>query len=144
MSETTVTILVTVITALGSVITGLFGWLARKGVSFVDAKTKLLDETHERERKETLKQRIVDAVTLTARATMQTYVDEIKKKRADGKLTKEESTEAFRRTADQALGLLKQEGVEIGREALGVVVEAVVGKLKVEQKNGLRGEVKAG
>jgi hypothetical protein len=35
-----------------------------------------------------------------------------------------------------------QEGIEIGREVLGVVVEAVVGKLKLE-KNGLRGEAKA-
>jgi hypothetical protein len=139
MSETTATVLVAAIAALGSVITALIGWLARKGVEYVDSKTKVLDEANDLARKESLKKKIIDTVTLVARATMQTYVDEVKARHADGKLTKEESAEAFRRTMDQALALLKQEGIEIGRETLGVVVEAVVGKLKLE-KNGLRGE----
>jgi len=81
-------------------------------------------------------------VTLVARATMQTYVDEVKAKNVDGKLTKEEAAEAFRRTVDQSLDLLKREGIEVGKDVLGVVVEAVVGKLKVG-KNGPRGEAKA-
>ena len=135
MDETTATILVAAITALGSVVTALFGWLTRKAVQYADAKTKILDEEHETERKESLKNKIVDTVTLAARSTMQTYVDEIKAKKADGKLTKEEAAEAFRRTADQATALLKREGVEIGRELLAITVEAVVGKLKLEGKN---------
>jgi len=143
MSETTATVLVAAITALGSVITALVGWLAKKGLDYADAKTKFLDETHELERKESIKQKIIDTVTLAARATMQTYVDEIKARKADGKLTKEEAAEAFRRTADQALALLKQEGVEVGREVLSVVVEAVVGTLKLERKNGVGGEATA-
>jgi hypothetical protein len=86
----------------------------------------------------------VDAVTLAARATMQTYVDEVKARNADGKLTKEEAAEAFRRTVDQSLDLLKREGIEVGKDILAVVVEAVVGKLKVEsRKNGSRDEAKA-
>ena len=144
MSETTATILVAAITALGSIVTALIGWLARKGVNFMDQKTKVLDEASALQRKEAIKNKIVDAVTLAARATMQTYVDEVKARNADGKLTKEEAAVAFRRTVDQSLDLLKREGIEIGKDVLAVVVEAVVGKLKVEsRKNGSRDEAKA-
>ena len=139
MSETTVTIIVALITTLGSVAVALFGWLAKKGVDYVDAKTKVLDEASELERKETLKRKVVDTVTLVARATMQTYVDTVKAKNADGKLTKEEASEAFKQTVDKSLELLRREGVEVGKDLLGVVVEAVVGKIKLE-KNALRGE----
>jgi hypothetical protein len=142
MSETTATIIVAAITALGSVITALIGWLARKGMNYLDEKTKILDEASEIQRKEAIKNKIVDTITLVARATMQTYVDEVKSRNADGKLTKEEAAEAFRRTVDQSLDLLKREGIEIGKDVLGLTVEAVVGKLKVE-KNGSRGEAKA-
>jgi|GEM_PF-6920212 len=142
MSETTVTIIVAVIAALGSAITALIGWLARKGMNYVDKKTKVLDEASQVQRKEAIKSKIVDTVTLVARATMQTYVDEVKTRKADGKLTKEEASEAFKRTIDQSLDLLKQEGIEVGKDLLGVVVEAVVGKLKVE-KNSPRGEAAA-
>ncbi|MBI2192013.1 MAG: hypothetical protein HYU36_08520 [Planctomycetes bacterium] len=142
MSETTATIIVAVITALGSVITALFGWLARKGMNYLDEKTKVLDEAGELQRKEAIKSKIVDTVTLVARATMQTYVDNVKSRNADGKLTKEEAAEAFQRTVDQALELLKHEGIEVGKDVLGLTVEAVVGKLKVE-KNVSRGEAKA-
>jgi hypothetical protein len=103
MSETTAMVLVAAITALGSVITALIGWLARKGVTFLDEKTKVLDEASALQKKEAIKNKIVDAVTLAARATMQTYVDEVKAKNVDGKLTKEEAAEAFRRTVDQSL-----------------------------------------
>ena len=142
MSETTVTIIVAVIAALGSVITALIGWLARKGVNSMDQKTKVLDAATEVQRKEAIKNKIVDTVTLVARATMQTYVDEVRARNADGKLTKEEAAEAFRRTLDQSLELLKRQGIEVGKDILAVMVEAVVGKLKVE-KNGLRGGAKA-
>lgn len=146
MSETTVTIIVAVIGALGSVITAVIGWLAKKGVNFLDKKTSFMDEASKAQKKEVIKQKIVDAVTLAARSTMQTYVDAIKEKNADGKLTKEEAKEAFNKTRDTALFILKDEGIEIGKEMLGATVEAVVGKLKVEKdvlKNGLRGEAKA-
>jgi len=130
MSETTVTIIVAVIGALGSVITAAIGWLAKKGVNYLDTKTKFMDDAGKLQQKETVKQKIVDAVTLAARSTMQTYVDAIKQKNADGKLTKEEAKEAFNKTRDTALSILKDEGIEIGKELLGTTVEAVVGKLK--------------
>lgn len=139
MSETTVTIIVAVITALGSVITALIGWLARRGVNYLDQKTKILDEANKIQKKEAMKQRIIDVVALVARSTMQTYVDELKEKSADGKLTKEEAREAFKRTFDKALSILKEDGIEVTKDMLTVIVEAVVGKLKLE-KNSLRGE----
>ena len=139
MSETTVTIVVALITTLGSVAVALFGWLAKRGVEYVDAKTKALDEASELERKESMKRKVVDTVTLVARATMQTYVDAVKERNADGKLTKEEAAEAFKQTVDKSLELLRRKGVEVGKDLLGVVVEAVVGKIKLE-KNALRGE----
>ncbi len=116
MNETTVTIIVAVITTLGSVAVALFGWLAKRGVEYVDAKTKVLDEASDLERKETLKRKVVDTVTLVARATMQTYVDAVREGNADGKLTKEEASEAFKQTVDKSLELLRREGVEVGKD----------------------------
>ena len=142
MNETTVTLIVAAITTLGSVVTGLFGWLARKGVGYIDRKTKVLDDASDLERKEAVKQKIVDTVTLVARATMQTYVDEVKARNSDGKLTKAEAAEAFQRTLDQSLDLLRREGIEVSREILAIVVESVVGKLKIE-KNGGNGQAAA-
>ena len=142
MDESTVNIIVVLITTLGSVIVALFGWLARRGVNYLDRKTSFLDEAGREQQKEALKQKVVDVVTLTARSTMQTYVDEMKAKSADGKLTKEEAKEAFKRTYEQALAILKADGVKVSKDMLGIAVEAVVGKLKLE-KNGQGGEVAA-
>jgi hypothetical protein len=139
MSETTVTIVVAVITTLGSVIAAGIGWLTRKGVNYIDQKTKIMDEASELQKKEAMKQKIIDVVTLSARATMQTYVDEIKAKSADGKLTKEEAAEAFKMTFTQALAMLKHDGIDVAKDVLAVAVEAVVGKLKTE-KNAVRDE----
>ena len=141
MTEQTVTIIVAVIAALGSTMTALIGWLAKRGVNYIDEKTKILDEASEIQRKETIKNKIVDTVTLVARSTMQTYVDEIKAKNEDGKLTKAEAGEAFRRTLDKSIELLRKDGVEVGRDVLEIVVEAVVGKIKSEKKQA--GEVTA-
>ena len=142
MDESTVNIIVVVITTLGSVLVALFGWLARRGVNYLDRKTTFLDEAEKAQQKESLKQKVVDVVTLTARSTMQTFVDEAKAKSADGKLTKEEAKEAFKRTFEQALAVLKADGVNVSKDLLGIVVEAVVGKLKLE-KNGVGGEAAA-
>ena len=65
MNETTATILVAVITALGPILTALFGWLVRKGVEYVDKRTKILDEVSAIQRKEAIKSKIVDTVTRT-------------------------------------------------------------------------------
>ena len=138
MSETSVTIIVAAITALGSVITALIGWLAKRGVNYLDKKTEIMDEASKVQQKEAIKKRIVDIVTLAARSTMQTYVDAIKAGNEDGKLTKEEADEAFKRTADTALSILKEEGIEVGRDVLDTVIEAVVGKLKTDVKNVVR------
>lgn len=140
MSETTVTIIVAVITTLGTVITAAIGWLARRGVNYLDQKTRVLDEAGELQKKEAMKQKVIDVVTLAARATMQTYVDEIKAKSADGKLTKEEASEAFKKTYGQALAILKQDGIEVTKDVLSVAVEAVVGKLKLERNFSARDE----
>lgn len=142
MDETIVNIIVVVITTLGSVLVALFSWLARRGVNYLDRKTSFLDEAEKEQHKEALKQKVVDVVTLTARSTMQTYVDEMKAKSADGKLTKDEAKEAFKKTFEQALSVLKADGISVSKDILAIVVEAVVGKLKLEAKNGVGGEVK--
>jgi hypothetical protein len=54
----------------------------------MDQKTKVLDEASALQKKEAIKNKIVDAVTLAARATMQTYVDEVKARNANGRLTR--------------------------------------------------------
>lgn len=128
-----ITVTVALITALGSVVTAIFGWLAKKGVNYVDTKTRLLDEETALFRKDAVKDRIVDTVTTVARATTQTYVDEMRDRSKDGKLSKEEASEAFRRTMDKSLELLKAEGIEVGKDVLAVVVESAVAKLKGEK-----------
>ena len=55
---------------------------------------------------------------------------QLKARNTDGKLTKEEAKEAFNKTCNTALSILKDEGIEVGKELLGTTVEAVVGKLK--------------
>ena len=133
MSESTVTIIVAVVTALGSVIAAVVGRLAWKGVNYLDQKTRFLDEANQIQTKESMKQRVVDIVTMVARSTMQTYVDELKDKSKDGKLSKEEAGEAFKRTFEQAADILRKERIGITKDFLGVVVEAVVSKLKQEK-----------
>ena len=142
MSESTVTIIVAVVTALGSVITALVGWLAKRGVDYLDKKTSVLDEASQLARKEALKERIVEVVTIAVRFTMQTFVDEAKAKSADGKLTAEERKEAFQKTFKTALDILKTEGIEVGKELLTAVIEAVVGGIKGAGKNSSAGEEK--
>jgi len=139
MEQNTVTIIVAVIAALGSVITALVGWLAKRGVDYLDKKTSVLDEASQLARKEALKERIVEVVTIAVRSTMQTFVDDIKAKSADGKLTPEERKEAFSKTYATALGILKSEGVEVGKELLGTTIEAVVGSLNGVPKNSPKG-----
>ena len=135
MSQTTVTIIVALIGALGSAITLFVGWLTRKGLSYLDAKTRFMDDANQLQKKEALKRRTVEAVELAVRSTMQTYVDELKAKNADGKLTEDEAKEAFRKAREAATGILKSEGLQVAKEALSATIEAVVGSLK----GGLKG-----
>ena len=128
-----ISVTVALITALGSVVTALFGWLAKKSVNYVDTKTRLLDEESAIFRKDAVKDRIVDTVTTVARATTQTYVDEVKDRNKDGRLSKEEAAEAFRRTIEKSKDLLAAEGIEVGKDVLAVVVESAVAKLKGEK-----------
>ncbi len=93
LAEISVAVTVALITTLGSVVTALFGWLAKKGADYVDTKTRLLDAEHDLFKKEAVKDRIVDTVATVARATTQTYVDEVKDRNKDGRLSKEEAAE---------------------------------------------------
>ena len=140
MSETTVTIIVAVIAALGSVITAIVARLARRGVDLLDAKTKFLDEAGQLRRKEDLKNRIVEVAEIAVRSTMQTYVDEVKARNADGKLTKEEASEALGKARETALGILKEEGIKVGKDILSATIEAVVGSVREPGKNLSGGE----
>ena len=139
MSETAVTIIVALIGALGSAITALVGWLTRKGLNYLDAKTKFMDEANQIQKKEAVKKRLAEAAELATMSTMQTYVDELKKGRADGKLTKEEAREALRRARETATGILKSEGIEVARELLYANLEAAVGRLKLGVGRGVPG-----
>jgi len=140
MSETTVAIVVAVIGALGSVITALVAKLARKGVDYLDARTTVLDDASQARRKEEIKNRIVEVAEIAVRSTMQTYVDEVKARNADGKLTKEEAREALGQASGTALKILKSEGIEVGRDILAATIEAVVGSVKESGKNLSGGE----
>ncbi len=77
---------------------------------------------------------------MAVRSTLQTYVDELKQKNEDGKLTKDEAKEAFRRSYQAALGVLKSEGIEVGKDLLSATIEASVGSIKGAGKNSSGGE----
>ena len=133
MSQTTVAIVVALIGALGTAITAFVGWLTKKGLNYLDAKTKFMDEANQIQKKDDVKKQVAEAAELATMSTMQTYVDELKVKNADGKLTKDEAKEALRKTKEAATAILKSEGIEVGKEVLGATIEAVVSKLKGNQ-----------
>ena len=134
MSELMTLLVVTLIGALGTVLTVLLAKLTKKGLDYLDARTSWLDTGVAALKKEALKNRIVEVVTLTARATNQTFVDDLKAKAEDGKLTKAEAVEAFQKTMRETLRVLKTEGIETTTQIVDVIVEAVVGKLGAEKK----------
>ena len=140
VSETTVTIMVALIGALGTAITALVGWLMKKGLNYLDSKTRFLDQASQLRKKEAIKGRIVEVTELAVRSTLQTYVDELKAKNADGKLTKDEAKEAFKKSYEAALSVLKAEGIEVGKELLSATIEAIVSSVKGAGRNSSGGE----
>ena len=134
MSDATVQIIVAVIGAFGAALTALIGLLTKKGLDFLDARTRFMDAENQVQRKEAIKKQVAETAELAAASTMQTYVDELKKGRADGKLTKEEGREALRRARETATGMLKSEGIEVARELLFTNLEAAVGRLKLRSR----------
>ena len=130
MSETTANLLVALIGALGSVLTVVAVYLTRRALAYLDSKTRFLDDQASVQKKEALQRRIEDLVRTAVGATQQTFVDGLKAKSADGKLTGEEASEALQRTRDAVVPILGEEGIDIGRDALDLLVEAAVHKLK--------------
>jgi hypothetical protein len=63
---------------------------------------------------------------MVVREVGQTYVDELKEKAADGRLSKKEASRAFVAARDRALVLLKQQGIEASPELVGTAIEAFV------------------
>ena len=130
MSETTANLLVAVVGALGTVVAALAVFLSRKGLEYLESKTRFLKDEADLRKAESIHTRVDEAVTAAVLATQQTLVDGLRRGSADGRLTGEEAAEAFRRALEGAGTVLEAEGVQIGQDALGLLVEAAVHKLK--------------
>lgn len=89
----------------------------------------------EEEKEAIIKDKIVDALKLGVNEVMENYVKEIKAKSADGKLTKDEALEARNKAITIAKDILKDKGIEIGKEfgdlALKMVINFIVEKFKL-------------
>lgn len=119
-----------VVTGLLPLIFALLAWALKKGMDYIDAKTKFLDAEGQSKVKENAKSEIVDAVVVSVQATTQCYVDAIKKARADGRLTDEEKREARAQAKARAIAILKEKGLSAGEALLDATVEAIVGSSK--------------
>ena len=124
-------VIMAVLTLCGSAITGFLAWLTKKLTDWLKSKIKFLSE----QTKNALQARIIDMVAIVTRETMQTYVDGIKKGRADGKLTDDEKKTALNMTFNKAVKLLKQHGIEIGEHFLTALIEATVNSIKGEKND---------
>ncbi len=130
MGETTANLLVAIVGALGTVAAALAVFLARRGLEYLESKTQFLKDEADLRKAESIRDRVEKAVIAAVSATQQTLVDRLRQSSADGKLTGEEAAEAFRRALEGAGMVLEAEGVQIGQDALGLLVEAAVHKLK--------------
>ena len=130
MSETTANLLVALVGALGTVLAAVAVFLAQRGLEYLESKTRFLKDEADLRKAESIRDRVEKAVTAAVSATQQTLVDRLRQSSADGKLTGEEAAEAFRRALEGAGTVLEAEGVRIGQEALGLLVEAAVHNLK--------------
>ena len=130
MSETTANLLVALVGALGTILAAVAVFIARRGLEYLETKTQVLKDERDLRKAESIRKRVEKAVTAAVRATQQTFVDGLKARTEDGKLTGEEAGEAFRRAREAAVSVLKEEGISLGREVLDLLVEAAVHKLK--------------
>ena len=145
MEQATANLVLGILAALTPIVVALVGWLAKKGVDYLDKKTKYLDAAHQAARKERLKQGLVDAAQAAVRAVEQTFVKEAKARSTDGKLTRKEAQEAFKLALRSTLSILGDEGKEIGKDLLDATIESVVGQVSGEQaaKKALEGKAAA-
>ncbi len=116
--------------ALVTALVALLTWGMKKGLAYLDAKTKYLDAEGQSKTKENLKAEIIDAVVVSVSATAQAYVDAIKKGREDGTLTNEEKGEARAQAKARAVQILKEKGLAVGAALLDATVESIVGATK--------------
>jgi hypothetical protein len=136
MSETTASVLVAVVGALGSVLTTVAVVLVQRVLAYLESKAKVLQDEALLAKKEATWRRAEDVVRASVAATQQTLVDALKAKAADGKLTREEAAQALGQAADGAIAILRQEGFDVGRDALDLLAEAAVHGLKNGHANG--------
>lgn len=116
--------------ALITALVALLTWGMKKGLAYLDAKTKFLDGESQAKTKEHVKAEIIDAVVVSVSATAQCYVDAIKAAKADGKLTDEEKAEARAQAKARAVQILKEKGLSVGEALLDATVESVLGTTK--------------
>lgn len=132
MSDETLNV---IITAAIGILAPLAGWAAKKIMNYFDAKTKFMDGAHQVQQKEAIKAEIADTIETVVRATSQTYVKVLREGKdpaSDGgtKLTDTEKKQAFSKTRDKVIEILRAKGVKFVDAALNTDIEAVVGKLK--------------
>jgi uncharacterized protein YqgV (UPF0045/DUF77 family) len=132
MSDETLNV---IITAAIGILAPLAGWAVKKIMNYFDAKTKFMDGAHQIQQKEAIKNEIAETVETVVRATSQTYVKALRAAKdpsSDGgtKLTDAEKKDAFGKTKDKVVEILRARGVEYVNAALDTDIEAVVGRLK--------------
>ncbi len=125
--------------ALILALAGLVTYFMKKLIDWLDAKTALMDGETQAAKKEALKQTVVEFASVAVRKTAQLFVDDLKAK--NGKLTPAERTEAFKKAKRDLIDMLKEQGIEVGREVggglLNALIESLVRRESVKRAEGL-------
>ena len=85
---------------------------------------------------------LLDAVKLAVSATHQTYVDAIKKARADGKLTRKEKEDPMQMAFKASGDMLRQKGIFVATNVLRSYIEAEIYQRKMSANTGFSRDVK--
>jgi hypothetical protein len=109
--------------AFGTVLTALLAWVGAKLVKWLTSEWKWTESTG-------LASAAWTAAQLGVMEAYQTYVAEIKKRSADGKLTQEERANARKIALDAAKAVLKSQGLGAVDDMIQPMLEAAVARLK--------------
>lgn len=118
---------------VGTVLSTLLIWGAKKLIDYLDMKTQHLTLNLDVNKKETIKSDLENMISTAVYSTNQTFVNSIKEKSADGKLTKEETIEAMNLTIKNTKDLLGPELINEFKNVYNTVDVDTIIKHKIEE-----------
>ena len=125
-TEILVRVLIGTIAAMVPVMVSGTMALFRKGREWLESRQGILDT----EKKAAVLDMVETATERAVEATMQTYVNDLKKAASDGKLTVAERKEAMAKTITAVKAILLKDGIDAYSETVRIFAEAAIDRLK--------------